>query len=107
MYFLHLLLLQYGDIERNLGSQSGQIENISCCHCNSNRLVAQTLCKLTQRKAYNSLYKHDFICISEMYFDSSILERDSGFQPDGYMGIRDDHTSNTENEVFIFTTKNR
>ena len=25
---------------------------------------------------YNSLYSHDFICISETYFDSTILEGD-------------------------------
>ena len=32
MYFLHLLLLQHGDIERNPGPKSGQIKNLSCCH---------------------------------------------------------------------------
>ena len=96
MYFLHLLLLQHGDIERNPGPQSGQIKNLSCCHWNVNSLVAQNLSKITQLEAYNSLYKHDFICISETYFDSSILEGDSSFQLDGYKVIRADHPSNTE-----------
>ena len=32
VYFLHLLLLQHGDIERNTGPQSDQIKNLSCCH---------------------------------------------------------------------------
>ena len=36
------------------------------------------------------------ICISETYFDSSILERDSSFQLDGYKVIRADHPSNTK-----------
>ena len=94
--FLHLLLLQHRDIERNPGPQSGQIENLSCCHWNVNSLVAQNLSKITQLEAYNSLYKHDFICISEMYFDSSILEGDSSFQLDGYKVIRADHPSNTK-----------
>ena len=84
LYFLHLLLLQLGDIDGNPGTQSGQIKNLSCCHWNVNRLVAQHLPKITQLEAYNSLYKHDFIHISETYFDSSILEGDSSFQLDGY-----------------------
>ena len=32
VYFLHLLLLQHGDIERNPGGRSGQIKNLSCYH---------------------------------------------------------------------------
>ena len=80
MYFLHLLLLQHGDTERNPGPKSGQIKNLSCCHWNVNSLVAQNLSKITQLEAYNSLHKCDFICISETYFDSSILEGDSSFQ---------------------------
>ena len=36
------------------------------------------------------------ICISETYFNSSILERDSSFQLDGYKVIRADHPSNTK-----------
>ena len=31
-YFLHLLLLQHGDIEKNPGPKTGQIKNLSCCH---------------------------------------------------------------------------
>ena len=96
MYFLHLLLLQHGDTERNPGPKSGQIKNLSCCHWNVNSLVAQNLSKITQLEAYSSLYKHDFICISETYFDSSILEGDSSFQLDGYKVIRADHPSNTK-----------
>ena len=96
VYFLNLLFFQHGDIERNPGPQSGQIKNLSCCHWNVNSLVAQNLSKITQLEAYNSLYKHDFICISETYFDSSILEGDSSFQLDGYKVIRADHPSNTK-----------
>ena len=32
MYVLHLLLLQYGDLERNPGPQKGQIKHFSCSH---------------------------------------------------------------------------
>ena len=76
VYFLHLLLLQHGDIEGNPGPQSGQIKNPSCCHWNVNSLVAQNLSKITRLEAWNYLYKHDFIRVSETYFDSSILGRD-------------------------------
>ena len=103
MYFLHLLLLQHGDIERNPGPQSGQIKNLSCCHWNVNSLVAQNLSKITQLEAYNSLYKHDFICIFETCVDSSILEGDSSFRLDGYKVIRADHPSNTKRSgVFVY-----
>ena len=40
MYFLHLLVLQQSDIEKNPGPQSGQIKNVSCCHLSVNSLVA-------------------------------------------------------------------
>ena len=59
------------------------------------QFIAQNLAKITQLDAYNFLYKHDFICISEMYLDSSILG-DSSFQLDGYKVIRANHPSNTE-----------
>ena len=39
------------------------------------------------------MYKHDFTCISEIYFESEILERDATFQFDGYEIIRDYHES--------------
>ena len=40
VYFLHLLLLQHGDVERNPGPRSDQIKTLSCCHWNVNSLVA-------------------------------------------------------------------
>ena len=33
-YFLHLLLLQHGDIESNPRPRNNQIKNLSCCHWN-------------------------------------------------------------------------
>ena len=40
-YFLHLLLLQHGDIESNPGPKKEQIKYLSCCHWNVNSLLAQ------------------------------------------------------------------
>ena len=75
-YFLHILLLQHGDIETNPGPQKEKKKNLSCCYWNVNSLIAHNLSKLSQLEAYNSVCKHDFICISETFFDSSIQERD-------------------------------
>ena len=51
---------------------------------------------MSQIEAYNSLYNCNFICISETYFDSSILEGNRNFQLNGYNLIRADHPSNTK-----------
>ena len=95
-YFLHLLLLQHGDIESNPGPKKEQIKYLSCCHGNVDSVLAQNMCNISQIEANNSLYNYDFICISETYFDSSILEGDRNFQLNGYHLIRPDHPSHTK-----------
>ena len=95
--FQYLLLPQHEDIERNPGPQRGQIKNLSYWHWNINPLVAKNLSKITQLEAYNSLYKHDFTCTSETFFDSSILG-DSSFQLDVCKVIRADNPSNIKRE---------
>ena len=71
LYITHLLLLliQHGDIESNLEPKNKQVASLSCCMWNMNKLLAQTLSKIFQIEGYNSLYSHDFICISDTYFD--------------------------------------
>ena len=69
-------MLQHGDIEINPGPKKEKTKNLSCCHWNVNSLIAHNLSKLAQLEAYNSVYKHDFICISETFFDPSIQEGD-------------------------------
>ena len=89
-------MLQHGDIESNPGPKKEQIKYISCCHWNVNSLLTQNMCKISQIQAYNSLNNYNFICISETFFDSSILEIDRNFQLNGYQLIRADHPSNTK-----------
>ena len=89
-------MLQHGDIESNSGPKKEQIKHISCCHWTVNSLLAHDMCKISQIEAYNSLDNHDFICISETFFDSSILEKDQHFQLNGYQLIRAYHPSNTK-----------
>ena len=47
---------------------------------------------MTQPKAYNSLYKHDFICLSETYLDSSITDEEVKIKD--YKLIRADYPDN-------------
>ena len=91
-----LFLLQHGDIESNPGPEKEQIKSISCCHWNVHSLLAQNMCKISQIEAYNSLYNYDFLCISETYFDYSVLQGHINSQLNGYQRIRADHPSNTK-----------
>ena len=96
-YFLHLLLLQHGDIESNPGPRNEQInKSLSCCHWNVNSFLAHNLAKISEIEAYNSLFNHNFIWISETYFDSSVLEGDRSFQLFGYDLLRADPPSNAK-----------
>ena len=97
-YFIHLLLvlLQHGNIESNPGPKNKQVNNLSCCHWNVSSLLAQNLSKISQIEAHSSLYSHDFICISETYFDSTILVGDKIFHLNGYKLLRADHPNNTK-----------
>ena len=79
-----MLLLQHGDIETNPGPTKEKIKNLSFCHWNINSLIARNLTKISHLEAYNAIYKHDFICISEIFFDFSVKEGDKNIQLNGY-----------------------
>ena len=64
----YLYLLQYGDIETNPVPQKEN--DFSSCHWNVKSLI--DLSKLSQLEAHNPVYKHDFFCISQTFFDSSV-----------------------------------
>ena len=66
--------------------------SLSVCHWNLNSLPAHSFTKLTQLKAYNSIYKYDFICLSETYLDSSTP--DNLIEIEGCKLIRADHPDN-------------
>ena len=89
LLFIFALLLCHGDVEINPGPKKLKKNSLSVCHWNLNSLSAHNFSKLTQLKAYISKYKHDFICLSETYLDSSIP--DSLLEIDGYNLIRLDH----------------
>ena len=77
LVYMFIILRYHGDTEPNPGPRKLKTINFSNCHWNLNSLSAHnfySFSKLTQLKAYNSIYKYDFICLSETYLDSSILD---------------------------------
>ena len=92
LLYLFALLQCHGDIELNPGPKKLRNKSLSVCHWNLNSLTAHNYSKLTQLKAYTSMYKHDFICLLETYLDSSTPH--SLLEIDGYNLIRADHPDN-------------
>ena len=92
MLYLFTFLSRHGDIELNPGPRKEKKNSLSVCHWNLNSLSAHNFSKLTQLKAYNAIYKHDFICLSETYLDSSIP--DNVLDIEGYRLVRADHPNN-------------
>ena len=92
LLYIFVLLLCHGDIEPNPGPKKLKKNSLSVCHWNLNSLSAHNFSKLTQLKAYISMYKHDFICLSETYLDSSTPDR--LLKIDGYILVRADHPNN-------------
>ena len=70
--------------------------NFSCCHWNENSLPTDSYCKVTALKAYNSIYKYDFICVGETFLNSSFESNDKDFMMEGYYLIESDHPGNTK-----------
>ena len=48
--YLHLILLQHGDIKSNPGPDKTKLKNFSCCHWNVNSLVGHNFSNLCQLK---------------------------------------------------------
>ena len=92
MTYIFFLLQWHGDIELNLGPQKLKTKSLLVCHWDLNSLSAHNFSKRTQLKAYISIYKHDFICLSKTYLDSTIP--DSLLEIDGYNLVRADHPNN-------------
>ena len=92
LLYIFILLKSHGDIELNPGLRKLKTNSFSVCHWNLNSLCAHNFSKLTQLKAYNSLYKYDFICLSETYLDSTTP--DELIEIKGYKPVRADHPDN-------------
>ena len=91
-----MLLLCNRDVEFNPGPKKNKEFPLSCCHWNVNSLLAHDCAKVTSLEAYNSVFKYDFICISETYIDSTISSDNNNLNILGYNLIRADHPSNSK-----------
>ena len=92
LLYIFILLKSHGDIELNPGLRKLKTNSFSVCHWNLNSLCAHNFSKLTQLKAYNSLYKYDFICLSETYLDTTTP--DELIEIKGYKPVPADHPDN-------------
>ena len=103
LLFLFVLLQCHGDIKLNPGPKNLKTKLFSVCHCNLNSLTTHNYSKLTQLKAYISLYKCDFMCLSETYLNSTTPA--NLFEIDGYNLVRADHPDKIKELEFVFTIK--
>ena len=87
-------MLCNGDIEPNPGPRKLKQNSLSICHWNLNSLSAHNFAKLTQLKAYNSIYKRDFISFSETYLDSATPN--NLLEIEGYNLVYADHLNNVK-----------
>ena len=110
--YISLLTLLYicsfslcnGDIEPNPIPRKLKQNSLTICHWNLNSLSAHNFAKLTQLKTYNSIYKYDFICLSETYLDSATPK--SLLEIEGYNLVRADHLNNVKKGgIWIYCKK--
>ena len=88
--------MTHGDIEVNLGPKNNCSTSFSFCHWTLNSLIAHNYVKLSSLQGYNSVYKHDVICLSETYFDNSVPSDESDLNFPGYKLVRDDYRRNVK-----------
>ena len=67
-----MLELKTGYIELNPGPNKKSHSHFSCCYWNVYSLPTNNYCKVAALKAYNFVYKYDFLCVSETFLNSSL-----------------------------------
>ena len=96
LLFICSLLLLHGDIESNPGPRNSKNHLPSFCHWNLNSFPAHNFSKMLLLKAYNAIYKYDFICLSETYLDSSIPSDHVSLELEGYNLVRAEQPNNVK-----------
>ena len=94
-FYIKKIILS-GDVEINPGPQSKRCQEFSICHWNLNSIATHSFIKVSQLKAYITIYNYDVICLSETYRDSSMPFDDNNLEIPGYYLIRVDHPSNSK-----------
>ena len=90
----------------NPGPKPNSCENFSVFHWNLNSISAHNFSKVSLLNAYTSLHSFDIMCLSETYWDSSILSHDPNLEVQGYDLIRADHSSNVKRGGVCIYCKN-
>ena len=99
--YIFLLLRSHGDIELKPGSNKSKDNTLSIRHWNLNSIAVHNFSKLSQLKAYISTYKHDLICLSETYLDSSTTSNIIDIE--GYKLVCSDHPDSIKRgRVYIY-----
>ena len=93
---MSILVLKAGDIELNPGPNKKSHSYFSCCRWDVNSLLTDNYCKVAALKAYKSVYKYDFLCVSGTFPNSSFESNDKDLTIEDYNLIRGDHPSNTK-----------
>ena len=96
LLFICSLLLLHGDLESNPGPRNSKNHLPSFCHWNLNSLPVHNFSKMLLLKAYNTICKYDFICLSGTYRDSSIPSDHVSLELEGYKLVRADHSSDVK-----------
>ena len=102
---MSILVLKTGDIELNPGPNKKSHSSFSCCHWDVNSLPTDNYCKVAALKAYNSVLKYDFLCVSEIFLTSSFESNGKDLMIEGYSLIRSYHPSNTKRSSFCIYYK--
>ena len=105
LFFFIILLVYFSSSafpwRLNLGPNKSKENTLSICHWNLNGITVHSFSKLSQLKAYVSIYKHDFICLSETYLASSTASNIIDIE--GYNFFRSDHPDDIKRAgVYIY-----
>ena len=93
---MSILVLKAGDIELNPGPNKKSHSYFSCCHWNVSSLPTDNYFEVAALKAYNSVYKFDFLYVSETFLNPSFESNDKDLMIEDYNLIRSNHPSNTK-----------
>ena len=88
--------MTHGDIEVNPAPKKNCSTSFSFSHWNLSSLTEHNYVKLSSLQAYNSVYKHDVICLSETYLDDSVLSDEIDLNFLGCKLVRADYPGNVK-----------
>ena len=88
--------MTHGNIEVNPGPKKNCSTSFSFCHWNSNSLTAHNYVEVSSLQAYINIYKHDEICLPQIYLDNSVLSDESDLDFLGYKMVRANYPENVK-----------